>query len=82
LRKLFSADTSAEYDTSHHNSGGSSDEETPVPIPNTAVKLISADDSLRVKVGHCQFIDKALLYGGFFVYTECGRADLEKFTNI
>jgi hypothetical protein len=35
-------------------SGGHSVEETPVPIPNTEVKLYSADDTRKGKVGHCQ----------------------------
>ena len=30
-----------------------SDRATPVPIPNTAVKPVSADDSPMAKVGRC-----------------------------
>ena len=30
-----------------------SEEATPVPIPNTEVKLLSADDSRKAKVGRC-----------------------------
>ena len=44
-------------------SGGDSEEVTPVPIPNTEVKLLSADgswDFVPVRVGRCQ----ALFYGG------------------
>ena len=51
---------------SPHRSGGSSDTETPVPIPNTAVKRVSADDSRKVKVGHCQFIDLSVPSGALF----------------
>lgn len=42
--------------------GGNSEWEPPDPIPNSEVKLLSADDSVgfpHVKVGHCQgFIAK------------------------
>ena len=41
--------------------GGDSEEVTPVPIPNTAVKLFSADGSWGfppVRVGRCQAIYK------------------------
>ena len=37
--------------------GGHSEREPPDPIPNSEVKLLSADDSVgfpHVKVGHCQ----------------------------
>lgn len=37
--------------------GGTSKREPPDPIPNSEVKLLSADDSVgfpHVKVGHCQ----------------------------
>ena len=37
--------------------GGHSEQEPPDPIPNSEVKLFSADDSvgfLHAKVGHCQ----------------------------
>ena len=44
--------------------------EPPDPIPNSAVKQTSADDSVgfpHVKVGHCQgFIPKKRLYSRFF----------------
>ena len=33
--------------------GAFSEEATPVPIPNTEVKLLSADDSGNAKVGRC-----------------------------
>ena len=34
--------------------GDTSDEVTPVPIPNTAVKLLCANDSRKAKVGRRQ----------------------------
>ena len=37
-----------------HCLGGISEEVTPVPIPNTAVKLFCADDSGNAKVGRRQ----------------------------
>ncbi len=40
-------------------SGGDSEEVTPVPIPNTEVKLFSADgswDFVPVRVGRCQAV--------------------------
>ena len=49
------------------NLGGSCGGGTPVPIPNTAVKPASADDSRKAKVGRRQDFDsffntKKLLY--------------------
>ena len=44
-------------------SGNNGEKVTPVPIPNTEVKLLSADgswDFVPVRVGRCQ----AVLYGG------------------
>ena len=41
--------------------GGDSEEATPVPIPNTEVKLFSADGSWGsppVRVGHCQATER------------------------
>ena len=51
-------------------SGGSSDGDPPDPISNSAVKPISANDSLRVKVGHCQFMNNTPLTGSVFVYKQ------------
>ena len=42
-------------------SGGDSEEVTPVPIPNTEVKLFSANgswDFVPVRVGRCQAMNK------------------------
>ena len=53
--------------------GGHSEQEPPDPIPNSEVKLFSADDSvesLHAKVGHCQVFIRTpaeLLCGGFFL---------------
>ena len=50
-------------------SGGDSEEVTPVPIPNTEVKLFSADgswDFVPVRVGRCQA--KPLIRGYSFFY--------------
>ena len=44
-------------------SGGDSEEVTPVPIPNTEVKLFSANgswDFVPVRVGRCQALEKRL----------------------
>ena len=44
-------------------SGGDSEEVTPVPIPNTEVKLFSANGSWEfapVRVGRCQANEKGL----------------------
>ncbi len=44
-------------------SGGDSEEVTPVPIPNTEVKLFSANgswDFVPVRVGRCQAPEKGL----------------------
>ena len=40
---------------SRPRSGDESDVEIPVPIPNTEVKHINADDSRKAKIGSCQF---------------------------
>ena len=40
---------------SRPSSGDDSDVEIPVPIPNTEVKHINADDSRKAKIGSCQF---------------------------
>jgi hypothetical protein len=45
--------------------GGISKWEPPDPIPNSEVKLLSADDSVglpHVKVGHCQAFNTNLLH--------------------
>ena len=50
-------------------SGDDGEEDTPVPIPNTEVKLFSADGSWGtppVRVGHCQAKMKAAIYSCFF----------------
>ena len=52
--------------------GGNSEWEPPDPIPNSEVKLLNADDSVRsphAKVGHCQdFKTKARGFPrGFFI---------------
>ena len=52
------------------SSGGDSEEDTPVPIPNTEVKLLSADSSwgfLPARVGRCH----ALL---FFRHSSVGSS--------
>jgi len=43
-----------------------SDRVTPVPIPNTAVKPVSADDSRKAKVGRC--LDNVLSFFVPFLY--------------
>ena len=48
-------------------SGGSSEEATPVPIPNTVVKLFSADDSRKGESRPLPGYVKALRNEGFFV---------------
>ena len=51
--------------------GSFSGGETPVPIPTTEVKPTSADGSqdfiTLARVGHCRFMLKPPLKGGFFV---------------
>ena len=53
--------------------GGLSEWEPPDPIPNSEVKLLSADDSVglpHVKVGHCQAFNPKPRYridAGFFL---------------
>ncbi len=60
-----------------HNSlpGGISKWEPPDPIPNSEVKLLSADDSVglpHVKVGHCQALITNLQYLGILeVFFAC-----------
>ena len=44
---------------SRPSSGDDSDVEIPVPIPNTEVKHINADDSRKAKIGSCHFIETA-----------------------
>ena len=39
--------------------GDDSKEDTPVPIPNTVVKLFNGENSVKAKIASCQF---------FFVY--------------
>ncbi len=51
---------------SRPSSGDDSDVEIPVPIPNTEVKHINADDSRKAKIGSCQF--NAPL-GEFFLFS-------------
>ncbi len=52
--------------------GGNGEWEPPDPIPNSEVKLLSADDSVgppHVKVGHCQALNAKppiRKYRGFF----------------
>ena len=44
-----------------YKSGDDSEKVTPVPIPNTEVKLLSADgswDFVPVRVGRCQAMNK------------------------
>ncbi len=70
--------------------GGDSEEVTPVPIPNTAVKLFSADGSWGfppVRVGPRQAIFECQpLCWPFFVYRKKGGmpsvAELEPFRNV
>ena len=55
--------------------GVRSEMETPVPIPNTAVKHLSADDSCPLwvaKVGRCQdnvLVEGLLPQGSFLLYS-------------
>jgi hypothetical protein len=51
--------------------GGNGEEVTPVPIPNTEVKLFSADGSEGLslaRVGRCQAKTKSSKTAAFFVY--------------
>jgi hypothetical protein len=56
--------------------GGLSEWEPPDPIPNSEVKLLSADDSVglpHVKVGHCQAFIRKPRYRkmpGFFYFSD------------
>ncbi len=54
-----------------HKSGNDGREVTPVPIPNTEVKLSSADgswDFVPVRVGRCQAKNLSQFDLGFFVF--------------
>ena len=54
-----------------HMSGNDGEEATPVPIPNTEVKLFSADGSWGsppVRVGHCQARRRLADEAGLFLY--------------
>ena len=64
-------------------SGGNSEEVTPVPIPNTAVKLFSADGNKGlplVRAGRCQANERHPCEEGVFFYTEgiIGRKEKRK----
>ena len=50
--------------------GGDSKEDTPVPIPNTAVKLFYGENSVKAKIASCQFFFCIFLtpIGVFFIY--------------
>ena len=58
--------------------GGNSEWEPPESIPNSEVKLLSADDSVgppHVKVGHCQAYirnPREAIRGGFLFVAEVG----------
>ena len=54
--------------------GDFSGEATPVPIPNTAVKLSSADDTDHGKVGHRRVLFTALstFWLAGFLFFACG----------
>ena len=54
-------------------SGNDGEEVTPVPIPNTEVKLFSADGSWGsppVRVGRCQAKQKTNILVGLFLYVK------------
>ena len=46
-RTLFSFEGTGKYTQKRRKSGDNSEEVTPVPISNTEVKLLSADDTWR-----------------------------------
>ena len=49
--------------------GAHGDEEIPVLIPNTAVKLVSGDyTATSGKLARCRIIENALRIGGLFFY--------------
>ena len=55
--------------------GGDSEEVTPVPIPNTEVKLFSADGSWGfppVRVGRRQANERSAVLAGLFLYPGSG----------
>ena len=62
-------------------SGGNSEEDTPVPIPNTEVKLFSADDTWRVTARESRtppdkrYGDTPLLWGKSLSDEECPRIE-------
>ena len=54
-----------------HKSGNNGEKVTPVPIPNTEVKLLSADgswDLVPVRVGRCQVQRRQSFWIVFFVF--------------
>ena len=63
-------------------SGGDSEEVTPVPIPNTEVKLFSANgswDFVPVRVGRCQAFEKRLAkIASLFLYVHLSNKKLSK----
>ncbi len=63
-------------------SGGDSEEVTPVPIPNTEVKLFSANgswDFVPVRVGRCQALEKRLAkIASLFLYVHLSNKKLSK----
>jgi hypothetical protein len=69
--------------------GGDSEEETPVPIPNTAVKLFSADGTARETVWESRTPPKFILRspshlrGAFFLlFREMGALCLQGFSRM
>ena len=56
--------------------GGNSDEATPVPIPNTAVKLISADGTALATVWESRSPPSSLFTLDFYLYPVCLFIDL------
>ena len=67
-----------------HKSGNNGEKVTPVPIPNTEVKLLSADgswDFVPVRVGRCQArIKDNLIWVVFFVLVRKGNEPFLKLT--
>jgi hypothetical protein len=56
----------AEKSTLNPHFGAHGDEETPVLIPNTAVKLVSGDyTATSGKLARCRIIENAIRKGGF-----------------
>jgi hypothetical protein len=61
----------AEKRTLKPHFGAHGDEEIPVLIPNTAVKLVSGDyTATSGKLARCRIIENALRIGGLFLYFE------------